>query len=593
MRTNEIPCLPRAEPCPIDSGGRLLFGWYHCTAQRPKSRLQGIVLCLPFGEEAIRAHRTYRHLAERLAEAGFPVMRFDYYATGDSLGEGHCEDRPGTWIDDVVAAADALRKCSGLEKVGLFGFRLGATIAACTACQGSAVDTLVLWDPCVSGKSFIRELRLQAILIPNGTVDQSSESNGGNPFGYSLTRDFLEFLETLDLLRLKEAPASSVLIVGSGTPEQERIAVHLTALGADVRQQRVTGPTGIDTDPHCSVIREDVINALVDYWNERCPEVAPVCQAMTQPVSGWRVRDSQRGFTEEALFFGSDARLFGVLTQPAMKVASPFAVLLLNAGCVHHIGPHRLYVTLARQWAGLGLATFRLDLSGIGDSQADPTSEENLYYPPGLERDVQEAISAIEASRPITRFVLAGICSGAFTSLHMASRDPRVTGAILINLDARGDREAAQTHANIEYYRRAALRLSSWKKLLIGRVAWPAIGKALFSMIRRMTVGAAHGLFPGRPGLLSGSSQLAADFTRMADRVVDVLLVYSKNDPQLAQLKSECGEELAILTNRLGLRIVVVEGADHTFTRAQASLESLLTEDLMRRVLETTKRNTP
>ncbi|MBK7659827.1 MAG: hypothetical protein IPJ28_12035 [Betaproteobacteria bacterium] len=47
-------------------------------------RQHGVLLCNPFGQEAIRAHRLVRVLGDRLAAAGFAVMRFDYYGTGDS-----------------------------------------------------------------------------------------------------------------------------------------------------------------------------------------------------------------------------------------------------------------------------------------------------------------------------------------------------------------------------------------------------------------------------------------------------------------------------------------------------------------------------
>ncbi len=65
------------------TSGRELFGIYHAAEVVSPSR-PAVLLCNPFGQEAVRAHRIYRILAERLARAGHNVMRFDYYATGDS-----------------------------------------------------------------------------------------------------------------------------------------------------------------------------------------------------------------------------------------------------------------------------------------------------------------------------------------------------------------------------------------------------------------------------------------------------------------------------------------------------------------------------
>ena len=37
------------------------------------------------------------------------------------------------------------------------GLRLGATLAAAELARGGPVDDFVLWDPCASGRAFLRE----------------------------------------------------------------------------------------------------------------------------------------------------------------------------------------------------------------------------------------------------------------------------------------------------------------------------------------------------------------------------------------------------------------------------------------------------
>ena len=62
------------------------------------------------------------------------------------------------WLDDIGRAADVLRARSGASKVALVGLRLGATLAMAHAAEHpGSVDSLVLWSPCVSGKSFVTE----------------------------------------------------------------------------------------------------------------------------------------------------------------------------------------------------------------------------------------------------------------------------------------------------------------------------------------------------------------------------------------------------------------------------------------------------
>ena len=45
------------------------------------------------------------------------------------------------------------------------------------------------------------------------------------------------------------------------------------------------------------------------------------------------------------------------------------------------MGPHRLYVPLARDWAARGHHVLRYDLGGIGDSAPPPGAADNIAYP--------------------------------------------------------------------------------------------------------------------------------------------------------------------------------------------------------------------
>ena len=74
--------------------------------------------------------------------------------------------------------------------------------------------------------------------------------------------------------------------------------------------------------------------------------------------------------TEEAVIFGENHSLDGIITNPAAAgpIDSSPGVILLNSGLVHRVGPNRVYVKLARRLAGLGLTVLRFDYSGVGDS---------------------------------------------------------------------------------------------------------------------------------------------------------------------------------------------------------------------------------
>ena len=128
---------------------RLLFGLWNPSGRA--RRRHGVVICNPWGEEAVRAHRTLRILAERLARTGLDVLRFDYFGTGDSLGSSTSVTLTGC-VDDTIIAIEEVSTVANVDSVSLIGLRMGAAIAGQAARAGSSViERLVLWDPLSTG----------------------------------------------------------------------------------------------------------------------------------------------------------------------------------------------------------------------------------------------------------------------------------------------------------------------------------------------------------------------------------------------------------------------------------------------------------
>jgi dienelactone hydrolase len=127
---------------------------------------------------------------------------------------------------------------------------------------------------------------------------------------------------------------------------------------------------------------------------------------------------------------GPDERLVGVVTLPATPRPGAPGLLLLNAGVVHRIGPHRLNVKLARALAQDGVISIRIDLSGLGDSPAAAgathSGEQSL-------RDLKAAMSHLEQAFGIRRFVVFGLCSGAVNAYRLALADERIAGLLMFD----------------------------------------------------------------------------------------------------------------------------------------------------------------
>ena len=129
-----------------------------------------------------------RQLAHRLAGSGWAALRIDYAATGDSVGTWTDPDLVAEWLGNIRLAIDCARAL-GAERVGVVGLRLGATLAAAELARGGPVDDLVLWDPCATGRAFLREQRAMAAFrremagrvgaMPEGEVRAPAEVERG------------------------------------------------------------------------------------------------------------------------------------------------------------------------------------------------------------------------------------------------------------------------------------------------------------------------------------------------------------------------------------------------------------------------------
>lgn len=132
---------------------------------------------------------------------------------------------------------------------------------------------------------------------------------------------------------------------------------------------------------------------------------------------------------ERTVVLGERSALVGVVTEPRHGAAVGLpGVLFFNAGMLHHIGPHRLWVTMARSLAASGYTCLRFDFSGLGDSGP---RQDGL---PARLAAVEEAVEAMDhlgRECGLTRFILVGLCSGADRAFRVANRDSRVAGAVL------------------------------------------------------------------------------------------------------------------------------------------------------------------
>jgi pimeloyl-ACP methyl ester carboxylesterase len=267
---------------------------------------------------------------------------------------------------------------------------------------------------------------------------------------------------------------------------------------------------------------------------------------------------------EEAVLFGKRRSLVGIMTDPAdaERGRNLPALILLNAGIVHRVGPNRLYVKTARSLAAMGFVVLRCDFSGIGDSLV---REDHLPFEKSAVLETQEAMDYLQAARGVERFLLLGLCGGAAISLKTASCDPRVVGTVLINFRGYHDEwsEALRSHLRARdlrhYYWNVALRNpQSWWRALTGRVGYRNLLKAVRSL--------AGSVIPRPRQVRASEHGVSADLRSLTERGVALLLIYSERDFGLDYLRLILKDELPRWMSLGSLKMEIIPQASHTFT---------------------------
>ena len=275
--------------------------------------------------------------------------------------------------------------------------------------------------------------------------------------------------------------------------------------------------------------------------------------------------------SEEAIVFGTNARLVGIVTAPSAAVAGRerTGVILLNAGVVHRVGPGRLYVTLARRLSRCGFTTLRFDHSGIGDS---PSRDDQLNFDQSSVAETVDAMNWLASKRGCEAFVLVGLCSGTLTAFRVAQADSRVTSLVLLTallLDPSTVpeeivAEAADRRIARSYLVEKAASADSWKRMLAGNVDIRRIGRVLARLVRGRI---------RRPQVTPANAELIAQLNRLLERGVSVQFIYAEPTTVLEWFRMTLEPELPAFRRRGRIEFRLVKHADHTFTRGRHQVQ--------------------
>ena len=165
-------------------------------------------------------------------------------------------------------------------------------------------------------------------------------------------------------------------------------------------------------------------------FSPEIPDYRPHQKKLTVSFTEMLDREVIVTFREHAVRIGNPDHLVGVVTVPVVSRSGPPAIVMLNAGVLHRVGPHRLHVQLARRLATQGFPCLRIDLAGIGDSLATASS---LTFRESAVADTRTVMTELETTIGARRFVVFGLCSGADNAIATAAVDDRVAAIVLVD----------------------------------------------------------------------------------------------------------------------------------------------------------------
>ncbi|CAD6521026.1 hypothetical protein LMG28727_01523 [Paraburkholderia kirstenboschensis] len=578
-------------------------GWLHAPAALQAE--MGVVLCNPFGYEALSVYRGWRELADVLAARGVVVLRFDYPGTGDSGGNEEDPLRWRAWIESVKAAVEFLRAETGVKRVTLCGLRVGATLAALAAQELGDVDNLILLMPVISGKAYIRELELQqhtwlAAQTALGLHLDAELPHTVGAHGFRLYPDTLELLAKVDLELATECgapcsspagaepPARRVLLQDlAGSARLKRLAARYEALGAQADVQFFGEYGKFLLNPSYSEPPRRAFDSVLEWLGAGTEPVSlPTVEVLNAAAS------ASIAFAhgcETPVVFGG---YVGVLCEPQRALDAAPAVLFVNTGGVHRIGDSRFTVLMARRLAAQGIASLRMDLSGLGDSlRRDATLTLDALYSTYSIDDACAGVDWLTAAG-YPKVVMAGVCSGAYVSLHTALAHAAVAGCACINLPffkwgGARVRPGAQYVAPSEVYRRAMRNPRKWLRLLSGQANARAITVELARRLSARVAARAGAVLERLLGERTPGSAIRRLVLELERKGVQTALLYGTLDEGLDELDIHFGPDGNQLRKLKNISVKKIGKVDHAlFSRCareamMAQLEAFLRERIL------------
>jgi pimeloyl-ACP methyl ester carboxylesterase len=320
------------------------------------------------------------------------------------------------WRENVSSAV-ALLRLTGVTNLVVIGMRLGATVAGVAAIQNDLkLSSMVFWDPCESGRSFLRETAALEAL-----QEHDARVNAGEPYEtseFALSPERAEELKRLNLSKCGPGKfADRVLVITRADREisdalKSRLNDHDVEWAETDEQEAMLGAS--PRTP--SVTARRSLERMTKWLSDEPAQWTTMLPIPTRDSQSFREGGGPFEVVERSVEIG-DNKLFSLLSEPIGPSLGPL-IVLLNVANEDHTGPSRQWVELSRRWSSHGLRCVRFDLRGVGESPWLDNGKAFVYEDEWL-ADVT-SVAPFFSADDATNAVYVGLSSGVYLAAESA-----------------------------------------------------------------------------------------------------------------------------------------------------------------------------
>jgi len=567
-------------PAYIGDSGKEILSWYHETNSET-TYTSTVVICPPISVEYMNSYRTLRYTADYFAAAGIPALRFDYLGNGSSVEKDKELSYIDSYIYSIRTACEYAKKRSGNENIILLGFRIGALFSAIYN-EETPIKSMIIWGGIFNGKKYVRELK--ALQLTGLSPDVLSDEYEIDVAGTLLNKSEADELSRINLIN-KNTQYENILLVNRDDFRKDKKQIkHWLDNNVKIREIETIDFQDIITDPHNSkvphtTIKEIVNSTIRDISNKKTRK--PIYKESKNFVN---ISYFESEIIERFVNFGTDNKSFGIITEPRTVNPKLPVIILPNSGANHHAGPNRLYVNIARELASIGFICFRFDLNSIGDSLSHERLEHDVY--PALSENEIIACQQLLSRRYNTeKFILIGLCSGAYTAFNAAQKIKKnnIAESILINpLTFHWEEGMTLSDSSVStyhawgWYKKAITNKESWIKFFTGKINYHVLATAIKDRLIDRFKSTFLNLFHSTVDSHNKSSKLPSKLNFICnERNIDLTFIFSDTDPGMDILMLNSGRLVKKLVNMNKVSIYTIKKSDHTFSKHQPREEAI------------------